>query len=79
MNSDNLQDSNTKAVSYAMGIGYVMVKEKVTWYYLFSFSYKNTKGMKIYTRSYNLSIKTMHLTFTSLIPIFLTLINSLTT
>jgi hypothetical protein len=79
MNSDNLQASNTKAVAYAMGIGYAMVKEKVTWYYLFSFAYKTTKGMKMYTRSYDLSIKTMHLTFTSLIPICLTLINSLTT
>jgi hypothetical protein len=79
MNSDNLQDSNTKAVAYAMGIGDAMEKSKVTWYYLFSFSYKTTIGMKMYTRSYDLSIKTMHLTFTCRIPICLTLINSLTT
>jgi hypothetical protein len=31
MNSDNLQASNTKAVTYAMGIDYTMVKVKVTW------------------------------------------------
>jgi hypothetical protein len=79
MNSDNLQASNTKAVAYAMGIDYTMVKTKVTWYYLFSFAYKTTIGMKMYTRSYDLSVKTMHLTFTSLIPICLTLINPLIT
>ena len=79
MNSDNLQASNTKAITYAMGIDYTMVKEKVTWYYLFSFAYKTTIGMKRYTRSYDLSVKTMHLTFTSLIPICLTLINPLIT
>jgi hypothetical protein len=56
MNSDNLQVSNTKAVTYAMGIDYRMVKTKVTWYYLFSFSYKTTIGMKMYTRSYDLSV-----------------------
>ena len=59
MNSDN-----TKAVAYDMGIGYAMVKAKVTWYYLFSFAYKTTIGIKMYTRSYDLSVKTMHLTFT---------------
>ena len=79
MNSDNIQASNTKAIAYAMGIDYTMVKVKVTWHYLFSFAYKTTKGMKMYTRSYDLSIKTMHLTFISLIPICLTLINTLTT
>ena len=79
MNSDNLQASNTKVVTYAMGIDHTMVKEKVTWYYLFSFSYKTTRGMKTYTRSYDLNIKTMHLTITSLIPICLTLINPLIT
>jgi hypothetical protein len=63
MNSDNLQASNTKAVAYAMGIGYAMVKAKVTWYCLFSFTYKTTIGMKLYTRSYDLIVKTMHLTF----------------
>jgi hypothetical protein len=79
MNSYNLQASNTKAVAYAMGIGYEMVKEKVTWYYLFSFSYKTTIGMKVYTRSYDLIVKTMCLTLTSLIPICLTLSNFLIT
>jgi hypothetical protein len=69
MNSDNLQDSSIKVVTYAMGIDYTMVKTKVTWYYLFSFAYKTTRGMKMYTRSYDLNIKTMHLNFTSLIPI----------
>jgi hypothetical protein len=68
MNSDNLQ-----AVIYAMGIDHTKVKEKVTWY-LFSSAHKTTIGMKIYTRSYDLSIKTMHL---SLIPICLNLINPL--
>jgi hypothetical protein len=68
MNSDNLQDSNTKVVTYAsnneyhMGIGYAMVKEKVTRYRLFSFAYKTTIGMILYTRSYDLIVKTMHLT-----------------
>ena len=76
MNSDNLQASNTKAVAYAMGIDHTMVKAKVIWYYLFSFAYKTTIGMKMYTRSYDLSVKTMHL---SLIPICLTLINPLIT
>jgi hypothetical protein len=47
MNSNNLQASNTKAVAYAMGIDHTMVKAKVTWYYLFSFSYKTTIGMKM--------------------------------
>jgi hypothetical protein len=75
MKYDNLQASNTKEVTYAMGIDYTMVKTKVTWYYLFSFSYKTTRGMKTYTRSYDLNIKTMHLTITSLISIFITLIN----
>jgi hypothetical protein len=79
INTDNLQASNTKAVTYAMGIDYAMVKEKITWYYSFPFSYKITIGMKMYTRSYDLSVKTMHLTFTSLIPICLTLINPLIT
>jgi hypothetical protein len=79
MNSDNLQASNTKAVTYAMGIDYTMVKKKVTWYYLFSFAYKTTRGMKTYTRSYDLNIKIMHLNITSLIPICLTLINPLIT
>ena len=79
MNSNNLQVSNTKAVAYAMGIYHTMVKEKVTWYYLFSFAYKTTRGMKTYTRSYDLNIKTMHLTITSLIPTCLTLINPLMT
>jgi hypothetical protein len=79
MNSDNLQASNTKAVTYAMGIDYTMVKTKVIWYYLFSFAYKTTIGMKTYTRSYDLNIKIMHLTITSLIPICLTLINPLIT
>jgi hypothetical protein len=68
MNSDNLQ-----AVAYAMGIDHTKVKENVTWY-LFSFAHKTIIGMKIYTRSYDLSIKTMHL---SLIPICLKLINPL--
>jgi hypothetical protein len=68
MNSNNLQVSNTKAVAYAMGIYHTMVKEKVTWYYLFSFSYKTTIGMKMYIRSYDLSVKTMHLTFTPSYP-----------
>jgi len=68
MNSNNLQASNTKAVTYAMGIDHTMVKEKVTWYYLFSFAYKTTIGMKMYTRSYDLSVKTMHLTFTPSYP-----------
>ena len=40
MNSDNLQASNTKAIAYAMGIDYTMVKVKVAWYYLFSFAIK---------------------------------------
>ena len=57
-----------------MGIGYAMVKAKVTWYRLFSFAYKTTIGMKMYTRPYDLSIKTMHL---SPIPICLNLINPL--
>ena len=69
MNSEKLQASNTKVDTYAMGIDYTMVKTKVTWYYLFSFAYKTTRGMKMYTRSYDLNIKTMHLNFTSLIPI----------
>jgi hypothetical protein len=68
MNSDNLQASNTKAFTYAMGIDHTMVKAKVTWYYLFSFSYKTTIGMKMYTRSYDLSVKTMHLNFTPSYP-----------
>lgn len=68
MNSDNLQ-----AVAYAMGINHTKVKAKVTWYLFFS-THKTTIGMKIYTRSYDLSIKTMHL---SLIPICLNLINPL--
>jgi hypothetical protein len=68
MNSDNLQ-----AVAYAMGIDHTKVKAKVTWY-LFSSAHKTTIGMNIYTRSYDLSIKTMHL---SLIPICLNLINPL--
>ena len=72
MNSDNLQASNTKVVAYTMGIGYTMVKSKVTWYYLFFFAYKTTIGMKVYTRSYNLIVKTVRLTLTSLIPICLT-------
>jgi predicted transglutaminase-like protease len=59
MNSDNLQASNTKAITYAMGIGYAMVKAKVTWYCLFSFAYKTTIGMELYTRSYDLIVKTM--------------------
>jgi hypothetical protein len=79
MKSDNLQASNAKTVTYAMGIDYTMVKTKVTWYYLFSFAYKTTRGMKTYTRSYDVNIKTMHLTITSLIPICLTLINPLIT
>jgi hypothetical protein len=79
MNYDNMKASNTKAITYAMGIDYTMVKEKVTWQNLFSFSYKTTIGMKRYTRSYDLSVKTMHLTFTSFIPICLTLINPLIT
>jgi hypothetical protein len=58
-----------------MGIGYAMVKEKVTWYYFFSFADKTTIGMKVYTKSYDLIVKTMRLNFTSLIPICLTLIN----
>jgi hypothetical protein len=57
-----------------MGVDDTMVKEKVTWYYLFSFAYKTTIGMKMYTRPYDLSVKTMHL---SLVPICLTLINPL--
>ena len=52
MNSDNLQ-----AVAHAMGIDHTKVKEKVTWY-LFSSAHKTTIGMKIYSRSYDLSIKT---------------------
>jgi hypothetical protein len=68
MNSDNLQE-----VAYAMGIDHTKVKAKVTWY-LFSSAHKTTIGMKIYTRSYDLSIKTMH---RSLIPICLNLINPL--
>jgi hypothetical protein len=56
-----------------------MVKEKVTWYRLFSFAYKTTIGMKLYIRSYDLIVKTMCLNITSLIPICLTLINFLTT
>jgi hypothetical protein len=68
MNSKNLQ-----AVSHAMGIDHTKIKEKVTWY-LFSYAHKTTIGMKIYTRSYDLSIKNMHL---SLIPICLNLINPL--
>ena len=60
MNSDNLQ-----AVAHTMGIDHTKVKAKVTWY-LFSYAHKATISMKIYTRSYDLSIKTMHL---SLIPI----------
>ena len=66
MNYDNLQ-----AAAHAMGIDHTKVKEKVTWY-LFSSAHKTTIGMKLYTRSYDLSIKTMHL---SLIPICLNLIN----
>ena len=66
MNSHNLQ-----AVAHAMGINHT----KVTWY-LFSYAHKTTISMKIYTRSYDLSIKTMHL---SLIPICLNLINPLIT
>jgi hypothetical protein len=31
MNYDNMKASNTKAITYAMGIDYTMVKEKVTW------------------------------------------------
>ena len=68
MNSNNLQASNTRVVPYAMGIDHTMVKAKVTWYYLFSFAYKTTIGMKMYTRSYDLSVKTMHLTFTPSYP-----------
>ena len=68
MNSDNLQASNTTVVRYAMGIDHTMVKAKVTWYYLFSFAYKTTIGMKMYTRSYDLSVKTMHLSFTPSYP-----------
>jgi hypothetical protein len=68
MNSDNLQ-----VVAYALGIDHTKVKAKVTWY-LFSSAHKTTIGMKIYTRSYDLSVKTMHL---SLIPICLNLINPL--
>ena len=68
MSSDNLQASNTKVVAYVMGIDHTMVKAKVTWYYLFSFAYKTTIGMKMYTRSYDLSVKTMHLTFTPSYP-----------
>jgi hypothetical protein len=68
MSSDNLQ-----VVAYAMGIDHTKVKAKVTWY-LFSSLHKTTIRMKIYTRSYDLSIKTMHL---SLIPICLNLINAL--
>jgi hypothetical protein len=68
MNSDNLQASNTKVVAYAMVIDHTMVKEKATWYCLFSFAYKTTIGMKMYTRSYDLSVKTMHLTFTPSYP-----------
>jgi hypothetical protein len=79
MNSDNIQASNTKEITYAMRIHYTMVKLKVTWYYLLSFGYKTTIGMKMYTRSYDLSVKTMHLTFTSLIAICLTLISPLIT
>jgi hypothetical protein len=65
MNSDNLQ-----AVAYAMGIDHTT---NLTWY-LFSSAHKTTIGMKIYTRSYDLSIKTMHL---SLILICINLINAL--
>jgi hypothetical protein len=68
MNFDNLQ-----AVTHAMGIDHTKVKENVTWY-LFSSSHKTTISMKLYTISYDLSIKTMHL---SLIPICLNLINPL--
>ena len=68
MNSDNLQ-----AVAHAMGINHTKVKEKATWY-LFSYAHKTTISMNIYTRSYDLSIKTMPL---SLIPICLNLINPL--
>ena len=68
MNSNNLQ-----VVSYAMGINHTKVKAKVT-SYLFSYAHKTTIGMKIYTRSYDLSIKTTH---RSLIPICLNLINPL--
>ena len=66
MNYYNLQAS--KAIAYAsnheyhMGIGYAMVKAKVTWYSLFSFAYKTTIGMKLYTRSYDFIVKTMCLT-----------------
>jgi hypothetical protein len=68
MNSDNLQ-----AVAHAMRIDHAKVKEKVTWY-LFSYTPKTIISMKIYTRSYDLSIKPMHL---ALIPICLNSINPL--
>jgi hypothetical protein len=68
MNSDNLQ-----AVAHDMGIDHAKVKAKVTWY-LLSSAHKTTISMKLYTRSYDLSIKTMHL---SRIPICLSLINPL--
>jgi hypothetical protein len=68
MNSDNLQ-----AVTHAMGIDHTKVKENVSWY-LFSHAHKTTISVKRYTRSYDLSIKPMHL---SLIPICLNLINPL--
>ena len=68
MNFDKL-----KEVTHAMGINHTKVKAKVTWY-LFSYAHKTTISMKIYTRSYDLSIKPMRL---SLIPIYLNLINPL--
>jgi hypothetical protein len=68
MNFDNLQ-----VVIHTMGIDHTKVKAKVTWY-LFSYAHKTTINMKIYTKSYDLSVKPKCL---SLITICLNLINPL--